>query len=321
MPMFIGRDRPIHTAQRRTVAPAFTPSEMVRLSEDIRRRSADILDDLPWNTGFDWVERVSIELTTQMLAILFDFPWHDRAKLTLWSDWMGDIELAKSEALRQQRLEKIYECGAYFQQLWATKAKSAPTPDLISMMIHSDAMSHMDHNEFMGNLILLIVGGNDTTRNTMSGLVYALDQFPDQRAKLEGDTALIPNAVSEIIRWQTPLAHMARTALRDAELAGQPIAEGDKVVMWYISANRDQSVFGPNADDYQVDRANARRHLAFGHGIHRCVGARLAELQVSILLEEMAKRRMRVHVEGAPERVAACFVHGYRRLPVQIERY
>ncbi|WP_288456052.1 cytochrome P450 [uncultured Sphingomonas sp.] len=321
MPMFIGRDRPIHTAQRRTVAPAFTPSEMVRLTKNIRDRSAEVLDTLPWNTGFDWVERVSIELTTQMLAILFDFPWEDRAKLTMWSDWMGDIELAKSEELRQQRLEKIYECGAYFQKLWAAKAGAAPTPDLISMMIHSDAMSHMEPNEFMGNLILLIVGGNDTTRNTMSGLVYALDQFPAERAKLEADSALIPNAVSEIIRWQTPLAHMARTAQQDTELMGQQIAAGDKVVMWYISANRDESVFGPNADDYQVDRPNARRHLAFGHGIHRCVGARLAELQVAILLEEMAKRRMRVNVTGAPDRVAACFVHGYRHLPVEISRY
>lgn len=321
MPMFIGRDRPIHTAQRRTVAPAFTPSEMVRLTRNIRDRSAEVLDTLPWNTGFDWVERVSIELTTQMLAILFDFPWEDRAKLTMWSDWMGDIELAKSEELRQQRLEKIYECGAYFQKLWAAKAGAAPTPDLISMMIHSDAMSHMEPNEFMGNLILLIVGGNDTTRNTMSGLVYALDQFPAERAKLEADSALIPNAVSEIIRWQTPLAHMARTAQQDTELMGQRIAAGDKVVMWYISANRDESVFGPNADDYQVDRPNARRHLAFGHGIHRCVGARLAELQVAILLEEMAKRRMRVNVTGAPDRVAACFVHGYRHLPVEISRY
>ena len=321
MPMFIGRDRPIHTAQRRTVAPAFTPSEMVRLTQNIRDRSAEVLDTLPWNTAFDWVERVSIELTTQMLAILFDFPWEDRAKLTMWSDWMGDIELAKSEELRQQRLEKIYECGAYFQKLWAAKAGAAPTPDLISMMIHSDAMSHMDANEFMGNLILLIVGGNDTTRNTMSGLVYALDQFPAERAKLEADSTLIPNAVSEIIRWQTPLAHMARTAQQDTELMGQRIAAGDKVVMWYISANRDESVFGPNADDYQVDRPNARRHLAFGHGIHRCVGARLAELQVAILLEEMAKRRMRVNVTGAPDRVAACFVHGYRHLPVEISRY
>jgi cytochrome P450 len=319
MPMFIGRDRPIHTAQRRTVAPAFTPTEMQRLSSDIRQRTAEVLDALP-SGRFDWVEHVSVELTTQMLAILFDVPWEDRRKLTEWSDWMGDIESAKDPERGQVRLEKVYEAGAYFQRLWAEKAGRPPAPDLISMMIHSDAMSHMDHNEFMGNLILLIVGGNDTTRNTMSGLVHALDLFPDERAKLEADAGLIPNAVSEIIRWQTPLAHMARTATADTELAGQRIAAGDKVVMWYISANRDESMF-EDADAYRVDRANARRHLAFGHGIHRCVGARLAELQVSILLEEMAKRRLRVHGAGAPERVAACFVHGYRALPVEVERY
>ena len=321
MPMFIGRDRPIHTAQRRTVAPAFTPSEMQRMSADIRRRTGEVLDTLPWNERFDWVEKVSIELTTQMLAILFDFPWADRAKLTEWSDWMGDIEIIKDDTLREQRLAKVHEAGAYFRELWNAKVGKEPTPDLLSIMLHSDAMSSMDHMEFMGNLILLIVGGNDTTRNTMSGLVYALDKFPDQRAKLEADRGLIPNAASEIIRWQTPLAHMARTPLQDTELMGHRIAAGDKVVMWYLSANRDESVFGDTGEDFVVDRPNARRHLAFGHGIHRCVGARLAELQVSILMEEMAARRMRVSVLAEPDRVAACFVHGYRKLPVEITRY
>ncbi len=321
MPMFIARDRPIHTAQRRTVSPAFTPSEMVRMSEDIRRRTAEILDALPYGETFDWVDTVSIELTTQMLAILFDFPWEDRRKLTFWSDWAGDIEIVKNEELRQKRLEYMYECGAYFQNLWNQKVGKPQTPDLISMMIHSDAMSHMDHHEFLGNLILLIVGGNDTTRNTMSAVAYGLDKFPDQRAKLEADPSLIPNTVSEIIRWQTPLAHMRRTATADTELMGQQIKAGDKLAMWYISANRDETVFGDDANDIVVDRANARRHLAFGHGIHRCVGARLAELQVGILLEEMAKRRMRVNVTGAPERVSACFVHGYRKLPVELSRY
>ena len=321
LPMFIGRDRPVHTAQRRTVAPAFTPSEMARLAADLRHRTAEVLDGLPWDGRFDWVERVSIELTTQMLAILFDFPWHDRAKLTHWSDWMGDIEIVKNPALRQQRLDKIYECGGYFARLWAGRAAAPPAPDLISMMAHSDAMRAMDANEFMGNLMLLIVGGNDTTRNTMSGLIHALHLHPGERARIEADAALIPNAASEIIRWQTPLAHMARTATQDVELAGQRIAAGDKVVLWYVSANRDESVFGADADAFRADRPNARRHLAFGHGIHRCVGARLAELQVTILLEEMRARRMRAHVTGAPERVAACFVHGYRKLPVELERY
>ena len=321
MPMFIAMDRPKHTGQRRTVAPAFTPSEMARMSADIRARTAEILDSLPEGERFDWVDTVSIELTTQMLAILFDFPWEDRRKLTFWSDWAGDIELVKTEALRKQRLEHMFECGAYFQNLWNQKVGKDPTPDLISMMIHSDAMAEMDHFEFIGNLILLIVGGNDTTRNSMTAAAYGLDLFPDSRTKLERDPSLIVNATQEIIRWQTPLAHMRRTATQDAELMGQTIREGDKLALWYISANRDESVFGDDADRIVVDRPNARRHLAFGHGIHRCVGARLAELQIGILLEEMAKRRMRVNVVGEPERVAACFVHGYRSLPVEISRY
>lgn len=321
MPMFIAMDRPKHTGQRRTVSPAFTPSEMQRMTADIRARTAEVLDALPWGEEFDWVDTVSIELTTGMLAILFDFPWEERRKLTFWSDWAGDIELVKNDELRAQRLQHMFECGAYFQQLWNSKIGKPQTPDLISMMIHSDAMSHMDQMEFIGNLILLIVGGNDTTRNSMSALAWGLSRFPDQRAKLEADPTLIPNTVQEIIRWQTPLSHMRRTATADTELMGKTIRAGEKLALWYVSANRDRAVFGEDADEIVVDRPNARRHLAFGHGIHRCVGARLAELQIAVLLEEMAKRRMRVEPTGEPTRVAACFVHGYRKLPVKVERY
>ena len=320
MPMFIAMDRPRHTGQRRTIAPAFTPSEMVRMADDIRRRTSEILDSLPVGETFDWVDRVSIELTTQMLAILFDFPWEDRRKLTYWSDWAGDIELSKDPELKEQRRAILFECAAYFTELWKGKVGKEPTPDLISMMIHSDAMSEMDDMEFLGNLILLIVGGNDTTRNSMSAYAWGLEQFPEERAKLEANPGLIQNATQEIIRWQTPLAHMRRTATQDAELEGQKIREGDKLALWYLSANRDESIF-PNADRIIVDRENARRHLAFGHGIHRCVGARLAELQIGVLMEEMAKRRLRVNVTGEPERVAASFVHGYRKMPAELSRY
>jgi cytochrome P450 len=321
MPMFIAMDRPKPTGQRRTVAPAFTPSEMVRMTENIRGRTADLLDSLPWGEEFDWVDTVSIELTTQMLAILFDFPWEDRRKLTLWSDWAGDIELFKDEEQRLIRLQHLHDCATYFTGLWNQKVGKEKTPDLISMMIHSDAMAEMDQMEFLGNLILLIVGGNDTTRNSMTAAAYGLSLFPDERAKLESDPSLIQNATQEIIRWQTPLAHMRRTATQDTVLEGQQIKAGDKLALWYLSANRDATIFGDDADKIVVDRPNARRHLAFGHGIHRCVGARLAELQISVLLEEMAKRRMRVNVIGEPTRVSACFVHGYRKLPVTISKF
>jgi cytochrome P450 len=317
-PMFIGRDPPIHTAQRRAVAPAFTPSEMNRLADDLRRRTGQVLDGLPRGETFDWASRVSTELTTQMLAILFDFPWEERSKLSEWSDWMGDVELMRDPLLQDLRFAKVQEAALYFQNLWNQRAGAPPAPDLLSMMIHSEGMGHMEFSEFMGNLSLLIVGGNDTTRNTMSGLVYALDRYPEERAKLYAAPGLIPNAVSEAIRWQTPVAHMARTAVSDTTLLGQDIAAGDKLVLWYISANRDETVFGEDADDFRVDRANARRHLSYGYGIHRCVGARLAELQVLTLLEEMIARDMRLEVMEEPARVATCFIHGYKKLNVRI---
>lgn len=320
LPMFIAMDRPKHTGQRRTVAPAFTPAEMVRMDAEIRQRTGELLDTLPHGEVFDWVDKVSIELTTGMLAILFGFPWEDRRLLTFWSDWAGDTELAMVRELDPMRRGVLYEMAAYFQTLWAERSGAEPTPDLISMMIHSPAMNQMRPQEFMGNLILLIVGGNDTTRNTMSGIIHAFDKFPDQRKLFEEQPELIPNAVQECIRYQTPLAHMRRTANQDTELFGEQIKAGDKLVLWYLSANRDETVFD-NPDKLDITRENARRHLSFGHGIHRCVGARLAELQLRVLLEEMHKRRMRVHVAGDVQRVRANFVHGFRKLEVELTQF
>ena len=320
LPMFIAMDRPEHTGQRRTVAPAFTPAEIVRMEAEIRQRTAQVLDTLPIGEQFDWVDKVSIELTTGMLAILFGFPWADRRLLTFWSDWAGDVELTLARELADDRFAILQEMAHYFGRLWMERTGKAPTPDLISMMINSPAMNHMSPQEFMGNLVLLIVGGNDTTRNTMSGIIHALHTFPDQREVLENNPSLISNAVQECIRFVTPLAHMRRTATADVDLFGQHIRAGDKVIMWYLSANRDETIFD-QPDKLIVTRDNARRHLSFGHGIHRCVGARLAELQLRVLLEELQARRLRVHVTGAVERVRANFVHGFRRMEVTLDRY
>ena len=318
LPMFIAMDRPKHTGQRRTVAPKFTPSAMKDMEDEIRQRTGELLDTLPHGEVFDWVDKVSIELTTGMLAILFGFPWEDRRLLTFWSDWAGDTELAMVRALDEQRREILREMATYFQMLWMERAAGdRQGDDLISMMINSEAMSQMEPQEFMGNLILLIVGGNDTTRNTMSGIIHGLDTFPDQRKLFEEDPSLIPNAVQECIRYQTPLAHMRRTATEDTELFGEKIRKGDKMVLWYLSANRDEEVF-PEPDKLDITRENARRHLAFGYGIHRCVGARLAEMQLRVLLEEMHARRLRVKLAGEVERVRANFVHGFRRMDVEV---
>ena len=320
LPMFIAMDRPEHTGQRRTVAPAFTPSEIDQLAEEVRMRTAAVLDALPYGEQFDWVDKVSVELTTGMLAILFGFPWEDRHLLTFWSDWAGDVELGLARELQDVRWEIFGEMAQYFQHLWIDRMGKPPSRDLISMMVHSEAMNHMSPQEFMGNLILLIVGGNDTTRNTMSGIIHGLHTFPEQRAIFESDPSVIPNAVQECIRFQTPLAHMRRTATADADLFGHQIKAGDKLILWYLGANRDEAVF-TNPDQLDLRRPNARRHVAFGYGIHRCVGARLAELQLKILLEEMHARRMRVRVTGKVERVRANFVHGFRKMEVTLEKF
>jgi cytochrome P450 len=319
LPMFIAMDRPEHTGQRRAVAPAFTPSEMARLAPAIRARAEALIDALPVGDSFDWVDRVSIELTTQMLAILFDFPWEERRKLTYWSDWAGDLQAALDPERGPKRLGILWECAAYFTELWKARQAAELRPDLISRMIHGEATRDMTPQEYLGNLILLIVGGNDTTRNSMSALPIVNARWPEQWAKVAGDRSLVENAAQELIRWQTPLAHMRRTALADYDIGGKTIRKGDKVVLWYMSANRDEEMFA-DADAFIADRDNARRHLAFGFGIHRCVGARLAELQVTTLFEVLLDRGLMPVQSGEPERVDNCFVHGYRRLSAELRR-
>jgi cytochrome P450 len=315
---FIAMDEPRHSQQRKTVAPMFLPQNLEQLANTIRVRACEILDQVPRNETFDWVDRVSIELTTQMLATLFDFPWEERRKLTRWSNVAtaapGNRDVIASEAAREAELQ---ECGAYFAQLWHERRKAPPKTDLLSMMAHSEATREMDPRNLLGNLLLLIVGGNDTTRNSLSGSVYALNLFPEQYRKLRDNPALVQNLVPETIRWQTPLAHMRRTALADTEIAGNPIKQGDKVVMWYVSGNRDEDMFD-NPDDFVIERRNARNHISFGFGIHRCLGLRLAELQLRIVWEEILKRFDTITVVDQPKWTYSNFVKGYETLPVRI---
>ena len=323
LPMFIAMDPPKHDVQRKTVSPIVAPDNLARLESTIRERCCAILDSLPIGEEFDWVDKVSIELTAQMLATLFDFPQADRRKLSRWSDVAtaspesGIFSSTDPEIAENERRAELFECVDYFTRLWNERVNAPPAGDLISMLAHGESTRNMDRMEYLGNLILLIVGGNDTTRNTISGSVLALHQNPDQDAKLRANPELIPSMVSETIRWQTPLAYMRRSATRDIELGGKTIKAGDKVAMWYVSGNRDESVIDrPN--DYIIDRERVRQHLSFGFGIHRCVGNRLAELQLKIIWEEILKRFPTIEVVGLPTRVLSSFVKGYEKLPVVI---
>jgi cytochrome P450 len=316
--MFIAMDQPKHDVQRKTVSPVVSTRNLAGMEALIRERTCEVLDSLPEGETFDWVDTVSIELTTRMLATLFDFPYEDRAKLTRWSDVATAVPGGGVIDTEEQRREELIECLVCFTQIWEDRKKN-PTGDLVSMLAHGEETKDMEPMEFLGNLILLIVGGNDTTRNSMSGGVLALNQYPSEFEKLKNDHSLIPNMVAEVIRWQTPLAYMRRTANNDCTVGGKQIKAGDQMLMWYLSGNRDEDVF-ERGEELIIDRQNARNHLSFGFGIHRCMGNRLAEMQLRVLWEEILKRFENIEVVGDVERTFSSFVKGYTSMPVRVTR-
>src|SRR5580765_7962693 len=301
-PSFIRMDPPKHTQQRRVVAPIVATENLNNLEGTIRERTARVLDELPRGETFDWVDRVSIELTTMMLATLFDVPFEDRRKLTWWSDVAVANVRAPDAPVHSEaeRFAELTSMAEYMGRLWTERASEPPKFDLLSMLAHGQATRDMPLREFMGTLGLL-----------------ALHRHPDQWAQLRDNPALLPGLVQETIRWQTPVIHMRRTAREDAELGGQRIRAGDKVVMWYVSGNRDEDVID-QPEGFVIDRPRPRHHLSFGSGIHRCVGDRLAELQLQILWEEILKRDLEIEVVGPPVRAYSNFLRGIKSLPVRI---
>ncbi|MBT4161900.1 MAG: cytochrome P450 [Gammaproteobacteria bacterium] len=318
LPMFIQEDPPKHDKQRGVVSPMFVPKQLADLEPLIRERAGSILDKLPRNEEFNWVRHVSVELTAQMLATLFDVPQEDRMKLIEWSDTIQNLGDPEIFATPDEGFQVLFQCLAYFQEIYEQRKKEPPAFNLISMLAHDESTNNMEPQELLGNIILLIVGGNDTTRNSISGGVLALNQNPDQYEKLLQNPGLIPKMVPEVIRWQSPVAHMARTATQDTELGGKMIKKNDRVCMWYISGNRDEDHI-ENANEFIIDRGNPRHHTAFGYGVHRCVGNRLAEMQLRVIWEEIMERFPRVEVTGEPQYLASSFIHGIRDLPVTLK--
>lgn len=318
-PSFIRMDPPRHDEQRKVVSPIVAPANLKNMEPLIRERTQRVLDALPRGEEFDWVEEVSIKLTTMMLATLFDFPFEERSKLTYWSD----VAIANVNApdapvhSEAERFEELRKMAEYMSRLFEERRNRPPRFDLLSMLAHGSATREMPLRELMGNLALLIVGGNDTTRNSMTGGMLALNEFPDEYRKLVANPELIESLVPEIIRYVTPVIHMRRTTTRETEVAGQVIPAGAKVVMWYVSGNRDPEAI-EDPDRLIIDRKRPRQHLSFGFGIHRCVGNRLAELQLRILWEEILGRFPMIEMVGEAKRTYSNFIHGFRSMPVRI---
>jgi cytochrome P450 len=314
---FIGLDEPHHGPKRKAVSPTVAPNNIAKMAPLVRERAGQILDGLPIGEAFDWVDLVSKELTAMTLATLFDFPFEDRRKLTHWSDMFTNMPGHGPVKSWQHKADARDECNSAFDALWNERINAEPNIDMISMLAHNPATRDMDADEYHGNVSLLIIGGNDTTRNTISGSVYALNKYPDQYERLRANPDLILSMISETIRWQTPLAHMARTALRDIEIGGKLIKQGERVVMWYVSGNRDEAVI-ENSNAYDIERERPRQHMSFGFGVHRCVGNRVAEMQLTIIWEEILTRFPVIKLLEEPTRTYSSFVKGYESMQVMI---
>ena len=318
-PSFIRMDGPKHDEQRKVVSPIVGPGNLARMEALIRERTCRVLDELPRGKTFDWVEHVSVKLTTMMLATLFDWPFERRAELTRWSD-IAIANIRDPDApvhSEEERFDELKKMAEAIAEIYNRRQNEPPKFDLLSMLAHGQATREMPLREFMGNLALLIVGGNDTTRNSMTGGLIALNRNPREYQKLRDNPALVEKMVSEVIRYVTPVIHVRRTAAVDTELCGQRIKAGDKVVIWYVSGNRDPEAI-ERPDEFIIDRPHPRQHTSFGYGVHRCVGNRLAEMQLRVLWEEILKRFPVIEVVGDYKRTYSNFIHGIRSLPVRI---
>lgn len=321
LPMFLAMDPPHHDAYRDAIKPFFTGPNLKAIESSIRDRARAIAERLPVGVRFDWVREVSCELTSQVLALMFDYPQERREQLIRWSDLATGVASDAGEPAPdwQARRAGMMECLGEFNALKADRVRKPEGTDLLSLLIHGWTTGPLKPSEFLGAILMLIVAGNDTTRNSITGAALAFHRHPEQWERLRASPALLASATAEIFRWQTPIAYMRRVARINFELHGKQILVGDKVVLWYASGNQDEEVF-EDPGRFMMERNNLRRSLAFGFGIHRCLGMRLADLQLRILWEEMLARYSRVEVVGDAVPVDSNFVKGYASMSVRLHR-
>jgi cytochrome P450 len=318
-PAFATFDPPEHTCDRLAAAPAVAPPRLARIEPEMRAAIAALLDGLPRGEPFDWAARVSQQITMHMVAALFDWPREDKARLPYWCEVLTATPAPGGIVADFAGREAILETfRTELMRAWCERARKGDGDDVLSLLAcHPDTKPMAQDPKRVVGIVALIAGANEAARGALSGGVLAFHQFPEQWQRLRASHALIESAVSEIVRWQSPILHMRRTATEDIAFQGQLIRKGDKVVLWYCSANRDEAIFD-NAGAFVIDRPQVRRHAGYGFGIHRCFGRYAAELELRILWEEILKRFARIEVVAPPSRFASNFAAGYESLMVRV---
>jgi cytochrome P450 len=307
-------DPPRHRQLRKLINSGFTRRQVAILDSKIREIVRGILDRIEPDSTHEFAEEIAAPLPTRIIAELIGAPPDDWEQFRAWSDAATgaadpEIELDTFVAMGQ-----LYE---YFQKLVAARRMEA-RDDMLSILIGAEIDGHrLTDDDLLKFAFLLLVAGNETTRNLIALGTLALIGHPDQCRLLVDDPSLIPGAVEEMLRWNSPVVHMARTATTDVEIRGQRIAEGDVVVMLYGSANRDEDVFGSDSEEFKVTR-HPNPHIAFGCGEHSCVGAQLARLEATVMFEELLGRFPKLELVGDVDRMRATMVPGVKRMPVRL---
>lgn len=313
----IGMDPPDHQIYRKMVAPSFTPKAIRNLESDMRQKIRDLLENVEGKGEFNFVTEISEQLPLWVLCEMMGIPEPDRPKIR-------DLVNNLTDASIQQDPENSFQIWVNYMELFKMgrdmieERRKNPTDDLMSVVANTKVEGGELPPELLdGFFLLMVIAGNETTRNTLTGGLMALTENPEERAKLLQDPTLISNATDEMLRWVTSVIYFRRTAMKDTSIRGQDIKAGDKVVMWYGSANRDEDIF-PDGHLFRVQRENAKKHLAFGAGEHLCLGNRLGHMQIRILFEELLARFPNIHSTSNPVRIPSNFLAGISELKVSL---
>ena len=315
--MMLNMDPPQHTKLRLLVNKGFTPRMVAVMEDRIRQATIEVLDNVARSGSCDFVTDIAAELPLMVIAEVMGVPVEDRAKVFDWSNRLIGFEDPEYNTSMEGAQEASMELYAYANEL-AIERRADPRDDLVSVLLDAEVGGEkLTELEFDLFFLLLAVAGNETTRNAISHGMLGFFDHPDQWQRLLADPSLMPTTVEEVLRWASPVMHFRRTAMKDTEIGGVPIAEGDKVVIWYISANRDEDVFGPTASTFDIGRT-PNEHIAFGGGgPHFCLGANLAKLEIRVMFEELSKRFPDIAIDGGVRRLRSNFINGIKEMPVR----